>query len=57
MPVQQAAIFQKHIEATHPTITSNEIPPDHTLIIEANVTSSQAKNSHQKLTNIYVIGL
>jgi hypothetical protein len=39
---------QKHIEATHPTITSNEMPPDHTLIIEATITSSQAKNSNQK---------
>jgi hypothetical protein len=45
----QAAIFQKHIEATHPSITSNEMPPDHTLIIEANITSSQAKNSNQKI--------
>jgi hypothetical protein len=45
----QAAIFQKHIEATLPTITSNEMPPDHTLIIEANFTSSQAKNSSQKI--------
>jgi hypothetical protein len=53
----QAAIFLKHIEATHPTITSNEMPPDHTLMTEANITSSQAKNSNQKLTNIYVIGL
>jgi hypothetical protein len=53
----QAAIFQKHIEVTHPAITSNEMPPDHTLIIKANITSSQAKNSNQKLTNIYVSGL
>jgi hypothetical protein len=45
----QAAIFQKHIEATQPTITSNEMPPYHTLIIEANITSSQAKNSNQKI--------
>jgi hypothetical protein len=44
----QAAIFQKHIEATHPTMTSNEMPPEHTLIIETNITSSQAKNSNQK---------
>jgi hypothetical protein len=44
----QAAIFQKHIDATHSTITSNELPPDHTLIIKANITSSQAKNSNQK---------
>jgi hypothetical protein len=45
----QTAMSQKHIEATHPTITSNEMPPDHTLIIKANITSSQAKNSNQKI--------
>jgi hypothetical protein len=57
MPVQQTknripsknAILQKHIEATDPTMTSNTMPPDHTLIIEANITSSQAKNSNQKI--------
>ena len=47
----QAAIFQKHINATHLTITSNEMPPDHTLIIEANITSSLSKNSNQKVDN------
>jgi hypothetical protein len=30
-------------------MTSNEMPPDHTLMIEANITSSQAKNSNQKI--------
>jgi hypothetical protein len=30
-------------------MTSNEMPPDHTLIIKANITSSQAKNSNQKI--------
>ncbi len=44
-----AAIFQKHIEATHPTITSNKMPLDQTLIIKANITSSQAKNSNLKI--------
>jgi hypothetical protein len=53
----QAAIFQKHIEATHPTMTSNKMPPDHTLIIKANITSSQAKKSNQKNDKHYVIGL
>jgi hypothetical protein len=64
MPVQrtkngyiQAAIFQKHIEATHQTITSNEMSPDHILIIKANITSSQTKNSNQKMKNIYTIRL
>ncbi len=27
----QAAIFRKHVQATHPSITSNGMPPDHTL--------------------------
>ena len=36
----QAAIFQKHIQATHPNVTCNEMPPEHTLIIEGNITSS-----------------
>jgi hypothetical protein len=45
----QAAIFQKHIEATHPTISRDEMPPDHTLIIKANIRSSLAKNSNQKI--------
>jgi hypothetical protein len=47
----QAAIFQKHINATHLTITSNEMPPDHTLIIKANITSSLSKNSNQTVDN------
>ena len=52
-----AAIFQKHITAIHPSITSNEIPPKHTLIIEANITSSISKNPIKKLTIICVIKL
>jgi hypothetical protein len=44
----QAAMFQKHIEATHPTMTSNEMRLDYTLIIKTNITHSQAKNSNQK---------
>ncbi len=27
-----AAIFKKHIQATHPNVTSNEMPPEHTLM-------------------------
>ena len=55
--VIHAAIFQKHIPATHPSITSNEIPPKHTLIIEAIITRSISKKSNQKLTIIFVIEL
>jgi hypothetical protein len=45
----QRAIFQQHIHTTHPSITSNKMPPDHTLIIEANISSSVSKKSHQKI--------
>jgi hypothetical protein len=45
----QKAIFQQHIQATHPSVTTNELPPDHTLIIEAHITSSISKKSQQKV--------
>ena len=45
----QKSLFQKHIKATHPSITSNELPPNHTLIIEANISSSVSKKSQQKI--------
>jgi hypothetical protein len=36
----QAAIFQEYIKATHTDVTCNEMPPEHTLIIEGHITSS-----------------
>ena len=45
----QKAIFQQHIHTTHPSITSNEMPPDHTLIIEANISSSVSKKARHKI--------
>jgi hypothetical protein len=36
----QSAIFQKHIQAIHPNVTCNAMPPEHTLIIEGSITSS-----------------
>ncbi len=45
----QKALFQKHINTTHPSITSNEVPPNHTLIIEANISSSVSKKSKNKI--------
>ncbi len=45
----QKAIFQQHIQATHPSVTTNEWPPDHTLIIEPHITSSNSKKSQQKV--------
>ncbi len=45
----QKSLFQKHIKATHPSITSNKLPPNHTLIIEANISSSVSKKSQHKI--------
>jgi len=48
----QKAIFHQHLQATHPTVTNDELPPNNTLIIEAHITSSKSKNQSKKLTNI-----
>jgi hypothetical protein len=45
----QASIFKKHILAAHPSINSNVNPPEHTIIIEADISSSVAKNAHRKI--------
>ena len=45
----QAAIFQKHIQATHPNVTCDEMPPEHTLIIEGNITSSISHTTRQQI--------
>ena len=45
----QKALFRKHINTTHPSITSNKLPPNHTLIIEANISSSVSKKSKHKI--------
>ena len=45
----QAAIFQKHIQATHPNVTCDEMPPEHTLIIEGNITSSISNTTWQRI--------
>ena len=45
----QAAIFQKHIQATHPNVTCDEMPPKHTLIIEGNITNSISHTTRQRI--------
>ena len=37
------------VQATHPTVTNDELPLDNTLIIEAHITSSKSKKSKQKV--------
>ena len=38
-----------HIKDTHPSINSNVNPPEHTIIIEADISSSVATNAHKKI--------
>ncbi len=44
----QKAIFRQHIQATHPSVTTNDLPPSHTLIIEAHINSSNSKKKTTK---------
>ena len=45
-----AASFKRHIEDTHPTITDDNPPPDHTLIIEASISkkTGEEKRTQQR---------
>jgi hypothetical protein len=45
----QASIFKKHILATHPSIHNEVNPLEHTIIIEADISSSIAKKAHRKI--------
>jgi len=45
----QKALFQMHINTSHQSITSNKLPPNHTLIIETNISSSVSKKSQHKI--------
>ena len=47
-----AGNFKKHIIATHPSIESNELPPAHTIVIEADIRSSLSKNSKMKIDKV-----
>ncbi len=45
----QAAIFKDHIQATHPNVTSNEMPPELTVIIKGHITSSMSNTKRQRI--------
>ncbi len=45
----QAAIFKEHLQATHPNVTSNEMQPEHTLIIKGHITSSMSNTKQQRI--------
>jgi len=40
-----AITFQQHIKATHPKVTDEEDPPDHTLMIEASIWTKKKKDT------------
>jgi hypothetical protein len=42
-------VEEVYIEDTHPSINSNVNPPEHTIIIEADISSSVATNAHKKI--------
>jgi hypothetical protein len=46
-----AAIFKQHVHRTHPSIHDDKMPPEHTLIIESNITSSVTARSNQRVNN------
>jgi hypothetical protein len=43
------AIIHQPIHTTHPGVTTNELPPENTIIIEAHITSLDSKKSKQKI--------
>ena len=47
-----ASNFRNHVMKTHPHVNNNELPPDHTIIIEADIKSSSSKRSKQKIDNV-----
>ena len=46
-----AAIFKQHVHTTHPSIDDDKMPPEYTLIIESNITSSVKARSNQRADN------
>ncbi len=46
-----AAIFKQHVHTTHLSIDDNKMPPEHTLFIKSNITSSVKARSNQRVDN------
>ena len=44
--------FRNHVTKTHPHVNDNESPPDHTIIIEADIKSSSSARSKQRIDNV-----
>jgi len=49
-----AGMFKEHIERTHPLVTSDDSPPGHTLIIEADIRSGKKASGGRTKMNRYL---
>ena len=49
----QAGIFRDHIIHTHPPVDSPDLPPNHTIIIEAVIQKSTGKSKHSTSVGTY----
>jgi hypothetical protein len=50
MEWNNTGIFKRHILATHPTVSIDELPPSHTLMVEAKM---QHQKSKKNVTNFF----
>ena len=47
-----ASIFKRHVQATHPDAQSFELPPDHTIIIEADIQPTTGSNNSYSMQSL-----
>lgn len=50
--VIHAAHFKQHVEQTLPNVNSNTDPPEHTIVVEAEITSSKSSRSKTKINHV-----
>jgi len=44
--------FERHILSTHPSFESQELPPEHTIVIEADIRSTRSKQKNVTIDNV-----
>lgn len=47
-----AANFRRHVLETHPDFDSDQLPPEHTIVIEAQIRSSNQTQRHMTIDNV-----
>lgn len=47
-----ASIFNQHVQVTHPDAQSNTLPPDHTIIIEADIQSTNGFTNGKNMQSL-----